>query len=136
MAEAAPQIGKIQEAVQADLAATDALIGQIRAKIDAKRARVAQRAKAEACNPEWMQLGYDLCAVLCHEAGRCTSFVKQDDGSWWKIANGKAVQVEREEVVMGRAEDASLSVFWVVYARVEEDTAQNKGKRGKGKGWS
>lgn len=120
LSEAAPQISKILEAVQADLAATDQLIAKVRAQIDAKRALVAERAKREAANPEWTQLAYDLCAVLCHEGGRCVTMVKQPNGTWWKMANGRAIQVDREDVVMGRPQDPSLSVFWVVYARVED----------------
>ncbi|SAM85833.1 uncharacterized protein UBRO_07183 [Ustilago bromivora] len=122
LAEAAPQISKIMEAVQADLASTDQLIAKVRAQIDAKRALVAARAKREAVNPEWTQLAYDLCAVLCHEAGRYVTMVKQPDGTWWKTANGRAIPVDREDVVMGRAQDPSLSVFWVVYARAEDVT--------------
>ncbi|KAJ1593900.1 hypothetical protein NDA11_006588 [Ustilago hordei] len=122
LAEAAPQISKIMEAVHADLASTDQLIAKVRAQIDAKRALVAARAKREAVNPEWTQLAYDLCAVLCHEAGRYVTMVKQPDGTWWKTANGRAIRVDREDVVMGRAQDPSLSVFWVVYARAEDVT--------------
>ncbi len=120
LSEAAPQITKILEAVRTDLAETDRLIAKIRAQIDAKRAAVAGQARREAANPEWTQLAYDLCAVLCHEGNRCISYVKQPDGTWWKVASGRAVQVQREDVVMGRPQDASLSVFWVVYARAEE----------------
>jgi hypothetical protein len=121
--EAAPQITKILEAVRTDLAQTDRLIAKIRAQIDAKRAAVAEQARREAANAEWTQLTYDLCAVLCHEGNRCISYVKQPDNTWWKVASGRAVQVQREDVVMGRPQDASLSVFWVVYARVEENEA-------------
>ncbi|CDU25062.1 uncharacterized protein SPSC_04896 [Sporisorium scitamineum] len=124
LAEAGPQISKILEAVQADLVATDQLIAKIRAQIDAKRALVAERAKREASNPEWTQLAYDLCAVLYQEAGSCVSLVKQQSsGTWWKISVGRAVQVEREDVVMGRAQDPFLGVFWLVYARAEQDVA-------------
>ncbi|SPO23960.1 uncharacterized protein UTRI_03503_B [Ustilago trichophora] len=119
LAEATPQISKILEAVEADVVATDQLIAKIRAQIDTKRALVAERAKREASNPEWTQLAYDLVAVLCHEGGRCVSLVKQPDGTWWKVSGGRAVQVDREDVVMGRPQDPSLSVFWVVYARAE-----------------
>ncbi|SPO24235.1 uncharacterized protein UTRI_03503 [Ustilago trichophora] len=134
LAEATPQISKILEAVEADVAATDQLIAKIRAQTDAKRALVAERAKREASNPEWTQLAYDLVAVLCHEGGRCASLVKQPDGTWWKISGGRAVQVDREDVVMGRPQDPSLSVFWVVYARAEgemssvEETAEAEGQ--------
>uniref|UniRef100_V5EUR9 Uncharacterized protein n=1 Tax=Kalmanozyma brasiliensis (strain GHG001) TaxID=1365824 RepID=V5EUR9_KALBG len=123
LAEAAPQIQKILDAVQADLAATDKLIAKIRAQIDAKRALVADRAKREASNPEWTQLAYDLCAVLYNELGRCVALVKQPNGSWWKIANGQAIAVDKEDVIMGRPQDPSSGVFWVVYARVENTTS-------------
>lgn len=122
LAEAAPQIAKILDAVQADLTATDQLIGQIRQRIDAKRLSVAERATQEAENPEWNQLAYDLCAVLVHEAGRVATLVKQE-GQWWKISGGKVTAVTKEEVVMGRAEDASLGVFWIVYAKVDDGEA-------------
>lgn len=120
LAEAAPRLNRIMEAVQADISATDKLIAKIRARIDAKRALVAERAKREAANPEWTQLAYDLCAVLCYEGGRCVSLVKQMDGTWWKINNGRATQVDKEAVLMGRPQDPSLSVFWIVYARAED----------------
>ncbi|CBQ69433.1 conserved hypothetical protein [Sporisorium reilianum SRZ2] len=126
LAEAGPQISKILEALQADLAATDQLIAKIRAQIDAKRALVAERAKREASNPQWTQLAYDLCAVLYTEAGSCVSLVKQhSSGTWWRISAGRAVQVDVEDVVMGRAQDPSLGVFWVVYARAEEGAAES-----------
>ncbi|SNX86402.1 uncharacterized protein MEPE_05111 [Melanopsichium pennsylvanicum] len=121
LAEAAPQMTKIVDAIQADIVGTDKLIARIRAQIDAKRALVAERAKREAANPEWTQLAYDLVAVLCHEAGRCVSLVKQGDGSWWKVTGGKAVRIEKENVIMGRPQDPSLSVFWLVYVRVEDE---------------
>ncbi|TKY88572.1 hypothetical protein EX895_002561 [Sporisorium graminicola] len=122
LAEAGPQISKISQAVQADLTATDQLIAKIRVQIDAKRALVAERAKREASNPEWRQLAYDLCAVLYTEGGSCVSLVKQQpSGTWWKISAGRAVQVQREDVVMGRAQDPSLGVFWLVYARAEQE---------------
>lgn len=127
LAEAAPQIRKILEAVESDLTATDQLITRIRAQIDAKRALVAERAKREAANPEWTTLAYDLVAVLCHEAGRCVSLVKQPDGTWWKVSGGRAVQVDKEDVVMGRPQDPSLSVFWMVYARAEDGIVGTEG---------
>lgn len=128
LAEAPPQISKILEAIQTDLIATDQLIAQVRAQMDAKRTLVAERAKREAANPEWTQLAYDLCAVLCHEGGHCVSMVKQQDGSWWKVVNGRAVKVDKEDVVMGRPQDPYLSVFWVVYARAEDDAVSTEDK--------
>ena len=123
LAEAGPQISRILEAAQADIAATDQVIAKIQAQIDAKRALVAERAKREASNPEWTQLAYNLCAVLYQEAGSCVTLVKQhSSGTWWKMVGGRAVQVEQEEVVMGRAQDPSLGVFWLVYARAEDET--------------
>lgn len=119
LAEAPPQIHKILEAVQADIAATDKLIAKIRAQIDSKRALVADRAKREASNPEWTQLAYDLCAVLYQEAGHCVALVKQPNGTWWKVCNGQATAVPLEDAVMGRPQDPSLGVFWIIYARVE-----------------
>lgn len=121
LSEAAPQLTQIMQAIDADLAATELLAAKVRAQIDAKRALVAERAKREAANPEWTMLAYDLVAVLCHEAGRCVSLVKQPDGTWWKVSGGRAVQIDKQDVVMGRPQDASLSVFWLVYARAEDE---------------
>ncbi|KAJ9474413.1 hypothetical protein PHBOTO_004484 [Pseudozyma hubeiensis] len=114
--EAAPQIDKILAAVQADLVATEELIDKVKRRIDAKRANVRERAKREAENPQWNQLAYDLCAVLVHEAGRVVTLVKHGE-AWWKVSGGRVVRVDKEDVRMGRREDPSLGVFWLVYAK-------------------
>lgn len=125
IAEAAPQIDKITQAIEADLAATDDLIATIKQRVDAKRAMVKQRATREAQNPEWQQMAYDLCAVLLYDAGQVIALV-QERGKWWKVSGGTATQVAKEDVVMGREQDPSLQVFWLVYARAEDKVEQQE----------
>ncbi len=98
---------------------TDKLIAKIRARSTPSAPWLPIEPNARPPIRNGRSWAYDLCAVLYQEAGHCVALVKQPNGTWWKVCNGQATAVPLEDVVMGRPQDPSLGVFWIIYARVE-----------------